>query len=329
MSHVPIGRRAMTAVLSSMLLMGAVFIPLVGIAVAATPPSNCEAFADESSEETGSTCWLDIAAPSSVRTAVAFTVQVRVTTDATNATVAKTDPCGSKAAITLSLSSEGYSDTQTVNASAGIATFSFTIPFGESGEYFLFAEGPGGDVSAAATADCDNTFYVSDSATLMAVDIPADSPIAPCPPDTNCVQATSNSGTQATLIADQGTSSWTDVGFQGTIPGGDCAGDPRLDPNGVLRFFLTGTTDNKVIIFALDNSQVMKGIGLFNVCWSQPTPFMSNTGQLVTTGNLPTCKGKDQVAPCVASKVSGKHNVAFLTVLADADDPNDPFGYGH
>jgi hypothetical protein len=318
----------MTAVLSSVLLMAAVFIPLVGIAVAATPPNNCPTFPGDS-ETSVSTCYLDIAAPSSVRTDVAFTVQVRVTTDETNATVANTDPCGSKAPITLDLVGE-YSDTQTVNASAGIATFSFTIPFGSSGEYVLFANGPGGgDISAAATADCDNTSFVGDSATLMAVDIPADAPIAPCPPDTNCAQATSGSGTQATLIADQFTSSWTDVDFQETIPGGDCAGDPRLDPNGVLRFLLTGTTDNKVIIFALDNSQVMKGIGMFNVCWSQPTPFMSNTGQMVTTGNLPTCKGKDQVAPCVASRVSGQHNVAFLTVLADADDASDPFGYGH
>jgi hypothetical protein len=328
MSDVPTGRRAMTAALSSMLIMAAVLIPLAGIAIAATPPSNCQTFPGES-EISFSQCWLDIAAPSSVRTGVAFTVQVRVTTDETNETVANTDPCGSKAPITLDLVGEGHSESQTVNASAGIATFSFTIPFGRSGTYGLHADGPDGEVSAAATADCDNTSFVDDTATLMAVDIPADSPIAPCPPDTNCEQATSGSGTQATLIADEG-STWTDVGFQGEIPGGDCAGDPRQDPNGVLRFELTGTTDNKVIIFALDNSQVMKGIGLFEVCWSQPlSPFMSDTGQLVTTGNLPDCKGKDQVAPCVASRVSGQHNVAFLTVLADADDPLDPFGYGH
>jgi hypothetical protein len=331
MSHVPIGRRAMTAVLSSMLLMAAVCIPLVGIAVAATPPNNCEPFAGDS-EVTGSTCWLDIAAPSSVRTGVAFTVQVRVTKDESREVVANTDPCGSKAAITLSLFAVGdgteFVSDQTANASAGIATFSLTID--DSGEYELVAEGPGGEVSAAATADCDNTSYIFDEAPLMAVDIPADSPIAPCPPDTNCVQATSDSGTQATLIADEGTVWEPRQGsdfFGPTIPSGNCTSGVPIDPNGVLGFELDGLTETKVIILALDMSLVDKGIGQFNVCWNQPTEFLTLTGSTAMTGDLPNCKGRDQVAPCVLSRTSGQNNVGFFSVLADADDPFDPFGY--
>jgi hypothetical protein len=335
MSHVPIGRRAMTAVLCSMVLMAAVFIPLVGIAVAATPPNNCESFAD--GETSFSTCWLDIAAPSSVRTDVAFTVQVRVTTNETREVVANTDPCGSKAAITLSLWAAGdglvFVDDQTVNASAGIATFSLTIE--DSGDYELVAEGPGGDLSAAATADCENTSYVLDEAPLMAVDIPADSPIAPCPPDTNCVQATSGSGTQATLIADEGTEWIPQFGadfFGAAIPTGNCTSGGPIDPNGVLGFQLdegAEGTETKVIILALDMNLVDKGIGQFNVCWNQPTPFMTLTGSTAMTGDLPNCKGRDQVAPCVLSRTSGQNNVGFFSVLAPADDPADPFGYGH
>lgn len=331
MSDVSIGRRAITAVLSSMLLMAAMCIPLVGIAVADTPPNNCQTIEGES-ETSFSTCYLDIAAPSSVRTGVAFTVQVRVTTDETRQVVANTDPCGSKAAITLDLVGEGYEDSQTVNASAGIATFSFTIPFGSSGEYALFAEGPSGDITVATATDCGSYNYVPDGTELMAVDIPADSPIAPCPPDTNCVQATSGSGTQATLIADEGTTwipQFPPDFFGAAIPTGNCSSGGPIDPNGVLGFELDGTTTTKVIILALDMSLVDKGIGQYNVCWNQPTPFLTLAGTMSMTGDLPNCKGRDQVAPCVISRTSGQHNVGFFSVLADADDPADPFGYGH
>lgn len=341
MSHVPIGRRAITAVLSSMLLMAAMCIPLVGIAVADTPPNNCQTFEGES-ETSFSTCYLDIAAPSSVRTGVAFTVQVRVTTNESREVVANTDPCGSKAAITLRLfndtgEGEVFVSDQTANASAGIATFSLTID--DSGEYELVAEGPGGgDVSATATADCDNTSYIFDEAPLMAVDIPADAPIAPCPPDTSCVQATSNSGTQATLIASEG-SAWTPKPQPGTNPDfpyfspvnatDQCGSSSPTDPNGVLGYSLTTTdgTTTGVIILAIDPRG--QGVGLFNVCWTQSIAFTPlGGGPPVTTGDLPNCKQRDQIAPCVIARTGGSGGeVVFLTILATALP--DPFGYGH
>src|SRR5207302_5176999 len=101
--------------------------------------------------------------------------------------------------------------TYTTNAKAGIATFNVTLT--AAGDYDVFAhEGPpytDSSTTAAPTADCSNTFYETDEFfPLTVVTIPANAPIAPCPPDTSCVQTTSGSGTQATLIAVAG-STWS------------------------------------------------------------------------------------------------------------------------
>ena len=190
---------------------------------------------------------------------------------------------------------------------------------------------PFSDFAAAAPTDCGSTFFVSDETSLMAVFIPADSPIAPCPRDTNCVQATSDSGTQATLIGELG-SDWDPklANYFAAVGPDGCASGGPIDANGVLGYTFTPapvTTDNPspsqtpVIILALDMSQVTKGIGQFLVCWSQPTPFLTATGATATKGDLPACKNRDQVAPCLLSKVSGQHNVGFFTILATAGDP--------
>ena len=100
MPRLPIPRRALSAAVTAILLAG--LLPLAGVASAATPSTNCE-----SSE--GTTCWLDLSAPSSVRTGFAFAVQVRVTTDSSKTTVAKTDPCGSKAQIGLDVTGPAVS----------------------------------------------------------------------------------------------------------------------------------------------------------------------------------------------------------------------------
>ncbi|MEO8251581.1 MAG: hypothetical protein ABI578_03800 [Chloroflexota bacterium] len=341
MSQVSIGRRAITAALSAMLLMTAASIPFVGIAGASTASTTCGPTSTDApvSSSPYNTCHLDIRTPSSVRTGVAFTVQVAVTTDSSKSTVATSDPCGSKAPITLRLS-DGESDisTQTVNANAGIATFSLTIAY--MGSYDLFASGPGSsDASLATATTCGNYSYVGDSyLNLMAVNIPLDAPIAPCPPDTDCVQTTSGTGTQATLIADTG-STWmpkppdyfgqplTPNQCGTSVPAG---ATPAGDPNGVLGFTLTTLSPSPptgVIILALNT--VSKGIGQFNVCWSQPVNFMTAAGTFAMKGDLPNCKQRDQVAPCVLAKTSGQHNVGFLTILAPANLLTDPAGYGH
>jgi hypothetical protein len=156
-------------------------------------------------------------------------------------------------------------------------------------------------------------------------------PIAPCPPGTNCAQVTSGSGTQATLVADPGTT-WTPLFgasyFGPAIPGGNCTSGGPLEPNGVLGFQLTGTTQTKLITLALDPALVTHGIAHLKVCWSQATPFTSVTGALVTIGDLPDCH-RGRGAPCVLSRTSGKHNAAFITIRAPAADPSDPYGYGH
>lgn len=339
MSQVSIGRRVITAALSAMLLMTAASIPFIGIAGASTASTTCQ-----SGE--GSQCWLDIRTPSSVRTGVAFTVQVAVTTNSTKTIVATSDPCGSKAVITLHVfgpfPGDVYESTLTATASAGIATF--TLNLQNAGDYGLVAESPNSESyapAAATSTSCQNYTYVSDPSQgkvpLMAVNIPLDAPIAPCPPDTNCVQATSGTGTQATLIADLD-SAWdpkTPGYFAGVIPADQCGtsvpagATPAGDPNGVLGFTLTTppfpSPQTGVIILALNT--VSKGIGQFNACWTQTVNFLTAAGTWAMKGDLPNCKQRDQVAPCVLAKTSGQHNVGFLTVLAT--NVADPFVYGH
>jgi hypothetical protein len=349
MSRVSVGRRAVNVAVSSLLLMGVTLIPSVG-AVASSPSTTCSPNTDaptaSAAPAPSATCYLDIRAPSSVRTGVAFQVQVAVTTDSTKSVVATSDPCGSKAPIELDLTGP-YNATYFATANAGIATFSITIPNSNPGEYSLFAYGPPFDSESgapAAPASCANTTFVPDEGpcsegcsgvAIMAIFIPADSAIAPCPRDTNCVQATSTSGTQATLIADQDGTMWDDKvpGYFET-PTISC-GTPPADPKGELAFTLMTeppASPTGVIVLALDRTRVKSptqtGTGQYNVCWHQTLPFTTAAGTFTTTGDLPNCKQRDQVAPCVVSRTSGQHNVAFLTILTPSNDI-DPKLYGH
>jgi hypothetical protein len=324
-SRASIGRRAVSVALSSMLLMSLMVIPLTSVAVAASEETMCEG------SEGFFTCWLDIRSPSSVVAGTTFTVQVAVTTDETMSTVAKSDPCGSKAEITLDIFGPDESfGSMTTNASAGIASFSLNLS--TPGEYELFASGPG-EVSVASTVDCDNYFYVGDEfGPLTVVNIPANAAIAPCPPDTSCVQTTSGSGTQATLIASEG-SDWSPKGadyFGQPIVGAQCGTTTPNDPNGILGYELAtfDGTRTGVIILALDPRD--KGVGQFNLCWTQTVPFTPlGGGAPVLTGDLPNCRQRDQVAPCVVARTAGQGgNVAFLTILGTAN-LIDPKVYAH
>jgi hypothetical protein len=72
-----------------------------------------------------------------------------------------------------------------------------------------------------------------------------------------------------------------------------------------------------------------KGVGQLNVCWSQPfVPFTTAAGTLADFGDLPACKQRDQVAPCILGKTSGQGGkVGFIRILATAIA--DPKLYGH
>jgi hypothetical protein len=281
---------------------------------------------------------------------VPFTVQVRVTTDASKTVVATSDPCGSKAPIELDLFGP-YNNTYFATANAGIATFSITIPNANPGDYSLFAYGPPFDSESggpAAPASCANTYFVPDEGPsscegpcgvgMMAVFIPAGAPIAPCPRDTSCVQ-TSSGLTQATLIAPEG-SQWNPKGTGGywgpVVSGLNQCGitAPTGDPNGVLSYSLGNTPDGSpgVIILAIDPRG--QGVGQFNVCWTQSSAFTTASGAQSPpsgggfTGDLPACKQRDQMAPCIVSKTGGSGGgTVFLTVLATAS--LDPRLYGH
>jgi hypothetical protein len=313
MSPGPIGRRAVTVALASLMLLAATIIPLAATVSAAQTSTNCPPIVEE-----GGGCILVISSPSSVQTGVPFTVKVLITTDGT--TPAKTDPCGSNAVVTLTATFVG-DPTYSATAKNGVATFTITLP--DPGPWELTA-------TATNSANGCEFFLESDTKNVEAVQLNPGEPIAPCPPDTNCVQVTSGTGSQATLIADLNGTDWGNPDFIAAIPTGNCSSGGPLDPgNGVLEFFFTGPASKiKTIVFALDSQLVNKGIGQFNVCWNNGGAlFKDKNGQMVTTGDLPDCKSG--TLPCVASKTSGPHNVAFITVHADPTDTNDPFGYGH
>ena len=164
-----VARRALSVAVSLIFL--ASVMPLAGIAAAAAPSTTCSP-----NEGPGATCYLDISAPSSVRTGTAFIVQVRVTTDFTKATVAKSDPCGSKARIELDvLADESPTATYIATAKGGIATFSITVANAET--YSLVASSPPGESSPPA--GCEAYAYESDSSSLRGVDV---APVARWPP---------------------------------------------------------------------------------------------------------------------------------------------------
>jgi hypothetical protein len=308
----------MSAAVVSLALAATVLIPIAGVASAATTSTTCPP-----GEGSTPVCFLVISGPESVVTGVPFTVQVLVTTDGT--TVAKSDPCASKVAVTLDVN-PGFdggtlSGSFTANASAGIATFTLTIPAGPAsdGPYDLFAHVGGGDLAPAS--GCGSYFYEPDSRTIMAVTIPASQPIAPCPDNTSCTQTTNGGFSAATLIAEEG-APFTDVGW--VVPDStNCGTGSPADPstNSMLHFLNTTAQNPKTIIFALAAQYVTKGVGLFNICWHGPgdasgTPF---------NGLLPAC-GKNATGPCVLFKKSNQGNVAFVGVLAPAF-PGDPSGY--
>src|SRR5437868_4133718 len=161
--------RLLAALLTFLSLMAVTMLPIGGVASAASPSTSCSRFFDEGGG-TFAQCWLDISAPKSVVTGQTFTVQVAVMTDASRTVVAKSDPC-SRVAVTLFVSDgDNTVIVPPANTSGGIATFSVVVM--TSGPHFL-------DASASKTG----CFYVGDSATFEAVDVDANQPIAPCPPD--------------------------------------------------------------------------------------------------------------------------------------------------
>ncbi len=300
-------RRGMSAAAVSLALAATVFIPIGGIANAASASSACPIFESGPAE-----CNLVITAPDTVMTFQTFTVQVAITSGGEENTILpSSDPC-SPTRVTLDVfeqNGEGFSllASYTAKASKSIATFNISVT--DANLYELMA-------SAPSTATCS---YNSDERDFTAVFIPQTQPIAPCPDNVECTQVWNGSSTAATLFSDDGT--FTDVGFGPAIPAMTTAcGGPPLDSNGVLTFHNVTASGPKTIIFALASNLVNKGIGQFTVCWSgslaNGTPF---------TGLLPAC-GKNATGPCVLFKKSGQHNVGFFGVLAPPGT-FDPSGY--
>jgi hypothetical protein len=311
-------RYLLTAAAAILALMAVAIVPLGGVASAASNKSNCP------NGEGGPFCILVISAPESVVAGQPFTVKVFVTTDGT--TLARSDPCGSKALVTLDVS-QGDSFTEySARASGAVATFTVTVTDPGSFSLEAFAGEEGGP--------CGNTFYESDFAEGMAISVAAGQPIAPCPPDEVCVQTTNNDAggsSAATLFADTGT---FDFAFFEAFDNQGCVTPPTDPINGVLDFFYEGTSQ-KTIVFALAPGVVNKGIGQFNICWESKKPFMVQGGGQAAgpngngyfVGFLPNCS-PHVGPPCVLSKTGTQHDGAFFTVLAPAPDPSDPPGTG-
>jgi hypothetical protein len=291
--------RLLAAVLTFLSLMAIAILPVGGVVSAASAATNCP-------NEEGTFCILAISAPASVATGRLFTVLVAVTTD--GSTVAKSDPCAKvDVNLVVSFDEEG-SVLYVAKTSGGVATFN------------LIVTNPG-SYSLDATATKTGCSYEPASATVQAVFIAADQPIAPCPDNVSCDQTTSGTGSAATLFADTGSFTASFAPLLG--PG--CGDGGPADPNGVLTFSYAGP-DSKTIIFALRSDRVTKGIGLYKICWRSTTEFMQLGGTPAPfdgaffTGFLPDCK-KDDVGPCVLFKTSGQHNVGFFGILAPFGDP--------
>lgn len=308
MPRIPRVRRHLAAVLTSLALATAVLIPVGGAVSAASTSTTCPP------GEGGPSCQLVITAPESVLTGTPFTAEVLVTTN--GSTVANSDPCASKVPVTLNISNdEGlFAGPYTANASAGIATFSLTIPI--DGSYYLEAYAGWGE--AAPSTGCGSYSFSSGFLPVMAVTVLQDQPIAPCPDNATCLQTSSGTGSAATLVSDFGSfsASWTSAPAGGLT---GCGAGP-LEPNGVLDFSYLGPSP-KTIIMALTASLVTKGIGQFNICWSGTTPFVPlGGGAPVTSGLLPACT-KGALGPCVLFKKSNQYNVGFFGILAPETDP--------
>jgi hypothetical protein len=294
--------RLLSALLTFVSLMVVTMLPIGGFVSAASAATNCP-------NSEGTFCFLAISAPESVATGRVFTVQVAVTTD--GSTVARSDPC-SKVDVNLLVSDIEAENSvlYVAKTSGGVATFN------------LIVTNPG-PYSLDTTASKPGCSYVSDSAEFMAVDIPADQPIAPCPDNVSCAQTTSTTGSAATLFADTGT--FSPPPFFSALVGQGCGDGGPADPNGVLNFAYVGV-DSKTIILALRPDRVTKGIGLYNICWRSDLEFTQLGGTPAPvvdgmfTGYLPSCKQND-VGPCVLFKMSGQHNDAFFGILAPPGDP--------
>jgi hypothetical protein len=298
------------ALLAILSLVSLAALPIGSVAHASSSNTTCPT----GEESFGHFCELVISAPESVAVGQLFTVQVAVTTDGT--TVAKSDFCASKVAITLAVTDNDSTLFYSANASAGIATF--TIGVSSPGFHSMTASA---NVPEGTPPPCGDYFYSSDSADFQAVQlVPADQPIAPCPNDVSCLQVISTTGTAATLYANDG--SFT-ASF-GPLPAQQCGGGGPPDPNGVLTFGYGGSSPNVTLIFALDPAVVTKGIGRYNVCWQSTIPFTpAGGGAPVTVGYLPNCSNH-AAAPCVLFRTGAQHDAAFIGVLAP---PVDPIAY--
>jgi hypothetical protein len=304
--------RLLAALLTFFALIVGAMLP-ISVASAASPSTSCPPGFVEEGPPGPPTCILVISAPESVPAGQVFTVHVLVTTDGT--TVAKSDPCASKVLVRLDVEGGDESfNSYFANAKAGIATFNVSVA--HPGSYSLFANAA---LSEGDTTSCGSYSYIGDTANLMAVDVAAGQPIAPCPDNVSCFQTTSGTGSAATLFADSN-GSFTAT-FGALVAGEGCGNLSPADTNGVLTFNLTDATASKTVIFALSSDLITKGIGQYKICWKSAIPFTPlGGGPQVTTGLLPNCKNSD-VGPCVLFRTSGQHNVGFFGILAPPGDP--------
>jgi hypothetical protein len=319
--------RLLAALLTFFALIVGAMLP-ISVASAASPSTSCPPGFVEEGPPGPPTCILVISAPESVPAGQVFTVHVLVTTDGT--TVAKSDPCASKVLIRLDIEGGDESfNSYFANAKAGIATFNVSVA--HPGSYVLVANAA---LSEGDTTSCGSYSYTGDTANLMAVNVAAGQPIAPCPDNVSCTQTTSGSGSAATLFANTGS---FDASFTSFVPAIGCGDGGPADPNGVLSFLYAGP-DTKTIVLALSPSLVTRGIGQYKICWTSDHPFTqlggtqtppgpNACGPLGTStcfiGYLPACKNND-AGPCVAFKTSGQHNDAFFGIIAP---PGDPLAY--
>jgi hypothetical protein len=323
MQRVP--RHRLLLALSAFLSLAALAIlPFGGVASAAPKSTICQ-------NGEGLNCFLEISAPDSVAVGQPFTVKVTLweygVGDNPDIPLPKSDFCASKTGVSLDLSQgEGPITTYFSKASAGVATFSVSVP--NDGFWSLHAR----VLHPEGSPNCG--YFDDDFADFTAVTVQADQPIAPCPDNNpSCVQVTNagaGGGSAATLFANDGSGTFDPAQFEPFVDGTGCAAPPTDPISGVLNFqFIGGSLDTeKTIVMTLNPSLVNKGIGQFNICWESSNPFkvagggdaVFNTATLLFVGYLPNCSPQAG-APCVLYRTSTQHNGAFFGILAPPGDP--------
>jgi hypothetical protein len=338
MDRMPGGRRAISSLLASLLLMAIAIAPGSPLRsdVSAEVPVLCTAGEVEFGIEsfTPPVCYLDIVLDEStfpgpggdgiigsVPAGQDFTFDVLIREFVFDEVA--TDDCASASTITVELwpsfgEPEGPSDTWTETAAAGVATFTESV--GEPGVYYLTA-------SAEVPAECATDVWDAPPTDDFEVTEPGIVVVCGAEPCDGTLTSESG-GTTATIHAGPGATITASFSSLDEAEFTQCKNFPPRDADGVLTFDVTGG-GSKTITFVVDGSNQSK------ICWNQPTTFLNRSGKPAPadplggfTDFLPGCDSKAPAGPCILkTESSTKDANKPATTIEVLGPPGDPKMY--